>query len=138
MKSLLGDALKLYGNDKELLGSFLLENDSITDTLFIHRKRKFIYGRCTYYSVVHGGMRRPDGSSNSSGGHGVHMHYPMYAVRLNPSLELQKVHQEFTTDYNGYFLLEVPSGNYGIFPQHFNITHVTGEMGHPEYKSTAC
>lgn len=130
-------ALKIYSDDNTLLGSFELENDSIVDTLFLHKKRRFIYGRFTYYSIVYGGMQREDGTSNISGGPGVQMHYPMYAVRLNPEAEGQTVFKEFFTDYNGYFMLEVPSGKYGIFPVYYSIDRVTATMGCPQYQSVA-
>ena len=126
-------SMKFFGKDGVHLATLILENDSITATPFIHRKRKIIFGRYTYYSIVYGGMEPVDGGSNISGGHGVGFFTDFYLVKLKPGVNAQSKYSEFTTDYNGYFFSEVDSGKYGIFPYYFPIEKVQAPMGTPGY-----
>jgi hypothetical protein len=122
---------KFYHESGKLIAEFTFENDQVKDTLFVSKKHSFIFGRHTYHSIVYGGMRRADGSSNISGGHGVSMHTPMYIVKLDPKKAKQEIYKGFRTDFNGYYYITISKGEYGIFPERFEINEVSSTMGSP-------
>lgn len=122
--------MKLYAPSGIHLGTFQLKNDSIVDTLFIHEAQIFVFGRMTYSSVMHGGMRRPDGSSNISRSEGGQRFASMYVVKHNKTQAPSK-YVEFNTDVNGFFLFLAEKGSFGIFPDYFNINEVKSDMGTP-------
>jgi len=121
---------KLYDPKGIHLGTLEFKNDTIVDTLFVHASKTFVFGRFTYSSVMHGGMRRPDGKSNTSRSNGGKMLTPMYAVKHTKS-EVSEKYCEFTTDANGYFLFVAEQGSYGLFPKYHKLENVTNEMGAP-------
>ncbi len=123
--------MHFFASDGVLLGTLNFRNDTIVDTVFIHPKRPFVFGRFTYYSIIHGGRRPPDGSSNISGGAGIRSFTDLYLVRLDSTMENQTKYAELRTDVNGYFFQEVTHGTYGIFPDYFPIDQVTATMGTP-------
>lgn len=126
------EGIATYYNEKgKKIAQFDWENGEIKDTLFRDPKTKFMLGRSTYYSVVYGGMVREDGSSNVSGGEGIHMFQDFYTVKLDTTIDEQSVYKEFTTDFNGYFMVCVEKGQYGLFPKHFDIKQVKSTMTTP-------
>lgn len=128
--------MKLYGMKGRHFATFQMTNDTITDTLFNNDNYRFAFGRYTYYSIVHGGMRRPDGQSNTRGGHGIGRLMKFYTVKHDLSKEKQQIHSEFYTDTNGFFFTELSSGNFGIFPWHYKIEDVKPNMGTPGQASS--
>ncbi|MDB2657059.1 hypothetical protein N9Y60_03270 [Crocinitomicaceae bacterium] len=122
--------MKLFDPKGKHVGTFGFKNDTLVDTLFLHRSKSFVFGRFTYSSVMHGGMMRPDGTSNISRSNGGKMLTSMYAVKHSKS-EAATKYSEFTTDANGYFFFMAEQGSFGIFPNYQNIENVTSDMGAP-------
>ena len=122
--------MQFYAKNGTHVGTLLFHEDSIIDTIFLNPKTPFLFGRFTYNSTIHGGMRRPDGSSNVSQSEGARRHEPLYLVR-QPVSKTPKKYTEFSADYNGYFFQIVEMGTYGIFPQNFDLQLVTNTMGAP-------
>lgn len=121
-----------YSDEGKKVAEFMYDNGEISDTIFTSPKERLLFGRSTYYSVVHGGMQREDGSSNVSGGHGIHSYFSMYAVKLDSTTSIQKIYQDFYTDYDGYFFLCLENGSFGFFPKSHDITKVNSSMGAPK------
>lgn len=122
--------MKFFDPEGEHVGTFKLKNDTIIDTLFVHKSKTFVFGRFTYSSVMHGGMRRPDGQSNISRSNGGKMLQSMYVVKHRKSALAEK-YCSFTTDANGYFFFMAEEGSFGIFPKYQKIENVTSDMGAP-------
>lgn len=127
--------MKFYGKDGTHLLTLMLTYDSITDTIFRHPRRKVLFGRFSYSSTVHGGMRRPDGSSNISTSEGFRKFQKMYLVKQDAAEKTVRKYATFYTNYQGYFFTELEKGEYGIFPDYYNIEHVTRDMGTARMKS---
>lgn len=120
-----------YNQRGMVVASLVFKNDTLVDTNFIHPNVYFVFGRATYYSIVHGGMQREDGSSNISGGAGTYMFTPMYTVKLDPKKKEQTVYKNFRTDFDGYYFIILEKGNFGFFPEHQALDQITSEMGAP-------
>lgn len=103
------------------MASLEFRNDTLVDTNFISKKYHFIYGRATYYSVVYGGMPNEDGTSNVSGGHGVFMNSSINAIKLDSTKKEQDIYLSFSTGFNGYYMVPVEKGDFGIFPFHYDV-----------------
>lgn len=124
-----------YSSNGQKIGEFMFANDTVVDTLFLSKKHRFVFGRMTYYSVVYGGMRRPDGQSNTRGGHGIRIHSPMYTVKLNNAVQTQKKYASTITDFNGYFMFVLEKGEFGFFPETTPIEDVSSQLGAPAPKA---
>lgn len=118
-----------YTENGKIAASLVFKNDTLVDTNYINPKYFFVYGRATYYSIVHGGMQREDGSSNISGGPGTYMFSHFYTVKLDPKMTEQTIYKKFDTDYNGYYFVVLEKGDFGFFPQYQDIKLVTAKMG---------
>lgn len=123
----------VYFDEKgKLVAEFNFNCDTITDTLYLNRSKRLIFGRITYESVVHGGMMREDGTSNISRSSGPSIFRNMYTVRLDSTLQKQSIYKEFRTDQFGDFFLCVNKGEYGFFYDRFDIEKVQHMMGSPQ------
>ncbi|MCR9173928.1 MAG: hypothetical protein NXI10_15600 [bacterium] len=120
--------MKFFDPNGTHVGTLALKNDTITDTLFLHLSKTIVFGRWTYSSVVHGGMRRPDGTSNISRASGQKIFSKMYAVK-HDKVEPAKKYAEFSTDAYGFFFFMAEEGSFGIFSAHNPLEDVTPEMG---------
>lgn len=112
------------------LGTLEFKNDTIIDTIALSNKHTFVFGQFTYSSRIHGGMRRPDGSSNISNSKGNKMFAPVFAVKHQKDVPTAK-YREFWTDMNGYFFFVAEEGSFGIFPDYQNIELIISDMGAP-------
>lgn len=119
-----------YDSAGKHMGTLLFHNDTLADTLYLNRKKQFVFGRFTYNSTVHGGMRRPDGSSNISKSEGAKSWFSMYAVKHEKEKQPEK-YCEFSTDDNGYFYFTAEKGSFGIFPEYHKLEDVQSNMGAP-------
>lgn len=122
--------MRFFKPDGTHIGTLEFKNDSIIDTLFLHSNETFVFGQFTYTSVIHGGMRRPDGKSNVSRSNGGKMLTPMFAVQYGKTKEVQK-YREFYTDRLGYFFFIAEHGNFGIFPGYQKLDGIRSDMGAP-------
>jgi hypothetical protein len=123
-----GDA-DFYNEKGKKIARFNFVNGKLKDTIFLSSRERIVMGRMTYYSVVHGGMQRSDGSSNVRGGHGVNMYHAMYTVKLDSTKQEQEVYTNFDTDFNGYFFVCLEEGSFGFFPKTYSISKVTSTQG---------
>lgn len=130
VKSNLHDTVSYFNEEGKLAAKFLYSSGHILDTLYISKKIKFLVGKADYYSVVHGGMVREDGQSNTRGGHGIYMFTEFYTVKLQ-KVETQEKYKSFRTDFNGNYFVVLSTGDFGIFPTYFDIDKVTNNMSSP-------
>jgi hypothetical protein len=56
------------------------------------------------------------------------MHKDFYTVKLNKTPSSQVKHLDFQTDFNGYFMVLVDKGHYGIFPDYHKVEDVQANM----------
>lgn len=126
--------MKFFDPNGTHVGTLQFRNDTLVDTLFLRESRHFVFGRFTYSSKIHGGIRRPDGTSNISEGKGNKSYAKMYAVKHSKTNPAKK-YAEFTTDNSGYFFFMAEEGSFGIFPDYYKIEDVTSNMGTPQERN---
>jgi hypothetical protein len=127
----------MFFNEKgNKVASFLYQNDTIVDTLFLTKKTQLLFGKITNESKVYGGMQREDGSSNISHSIGPTRHASFYVVRLNKETTSQKIYKRFKTDINGEFFIEVEEGFYGFFNEKVDIKTVSSNQATEPPKGT--
>lgn len=129
IKNQLNGPLDLYSEKGKRLATLFFENDSIRDTLIYSEKYALIFGKMTYSSTVYGGMVNEDGTSNISHSEGPQSYQQYYTVKLDSTLQIQEKYCDFRTDPNGFYFVAVSEGDYGFFPEYFDIKNVNHTMG---------
>lgn len=119
-----------YDEKGKLAGRFTVNNDAITDTLFLSPKKRLLLGEISYSSTIYGGMLHEDGTSNVSRVSGSYMYQSFYSVQLDSTSSTQKIYKEFITDQYGQFYFCLEPGEYGFFPVNYAPENV--------YRSSAC
>lgn len=130
LRNKLHDTCSYYKENGDLVAQFKYDRGNITDTLFMDQISNFIIGRATYYSVVYGGMVREDGRSNVRGGDGTYMFTKFYTVLHQENVQPVKF-KSFVTDFDGNYFVILTKGNFGIYPETFNIEKVLPNSGSP-------
>ncbi|MBL4862223.1 MAG: hypothetical protein JKY09_04290 [Crocinitomicaceae bacterium] len=119
-----------YFNEQgEKVAEFMYKEGVITDTLFLSSEAHIMFGRMTYDSVVHGGMKRADGGSTISGGHGVNIYYQMSAYQID-TLKIERIaYKDFSTDYNGDFFICLEEDAYAFYPKTYDVKRIDFNYG---------
>lgn len=113
-----------YDEKGKLSVELMMEDDKVTDTLYLSKKHRILLGNISYSSTVYGGMERVDGGSNVSHSEGPYANFEFYTVKLNPNADSQKIYKRFSTDQYGNFFLCLDEGSYGFFPKTYPIENV--------------
>jgi len=129
MKNGMANGTTVFFNERgKAMASLVFKNDTMIDTNYISQKHHFVYGRGTYYHVVHGGMQREDGSSNISGGHGIFMYAPMKSVRFDAINKQVSIYKEFYTDFNGFYFICLERGKFGLYQGHQDLKSISFDL----------
>lgn len=123
-----------YDEKGKVAGIFSFQDGVIVDTIALSRKHTLLLGSATHFSKVYGGMervRRDDEPIEEDNGPWKTMFTPMYVVKLDSTKTTQTKYRSFETDFKGDFMLVLPKGVYGFFPEHHSLESITAKQGGP-------
>lgn len=109
-----------WSNEGEKVAELYYANDSITDTLFFSEKYALILGHGTSSSIVYGGMERVGDNLPKQPSKGPMINKAFYVVKIEDENEIPEIYLTFNSDQKGDFILCLPKGNYGVFPESFS------------------
>lgn len=114
-----------FNNQGIKVAEFDYKNGFIIDTIYLKTKTYLLFGKASYSSVVYGGMRNEDETSNVQEMEGPYIHLNMKLVNIDPPKKGNSMKEIFfTTDFQGNFFTVVTPGTYGIFPKDYPLSTI--------------
>lgn len=125
-----------YFNEKgEKIAELNYAQNIVVDTIYLKSNIHLILGKINFNSKIYGGMEREDGRSNISENSGPMINYSMFVAQLDTIKAIKKL-GKFKTDMFGEFIILVPEGIIGLYPNKVTIESIKppfngipGELG---------
>jgi hypothetical protein len=105
-----------YNKKGKKVAEFIYEKGVITDTLFLKSCGTLLFGKATWYSVVHGGAYK--GKDYVAPVNQIYpfMNYPLRLVSIKDTASIPTLADTIETDAYGSFFVCLTKGKYGFFP----------------------
>lgn len=127
-----------YNKKGKKVAEFVYEKGIIKDTVFLNSPQTILFGKATWYSVVHGGVYKGKNAENTapSAQNYPYINYLFRIVTIKDTVSIPVLTDSIETDAYGSFFICLPKGSYGFFPPDYDMKQLKSGQYCPPPQTT--